>query len=97
MSHPKQTPIKLTQLRKKINKIDSELVGILTKRVHLCEKLAKIKKNHDLPLTDRNREQEIVNNLLGNKKSDLDPSEIKIFISTILRISKNRMKKITIP
>lgn len=85
----------LKNLRIKIDKIDSALFVLLSKRMQLCEELALIKKTSHLKLTDKKRELEIISRLQAKLKDRLSSFEVEEFIKTILRLSKRRMKKIT--
>jgi chorismate mutase len=85
----------LKEIRIKIDKIDSDLFTLLSKRILLCERLALIKKTSHLKLTDKARELEIISRLQTKMKNRLSHSEVEDFVKTILRLSKRRMKKIT--
>jgi chorismate mutase len=53
----------LTKLRKEINKIDDDIVGLLKKRKKVVEKVARVKVKHGLEVFDKNRENEIAKKL----------------------------------
>jgi chorismate mutase / prephenate dehydratase len=53
----------LSKLRKEINKIDDDIVGLLKKRKKVVEKVAKVKVKHGLEIFDKKRENEIAGKL----------------------------------
>jgi len=50
----------IKQYRKKIDKIDSEIIALLKKRKALVEKVKKIKLKENLPIKDIKREEQIL-------------------------------------
>ncbi len=54
---------KLTTLRKKIDKIDEKIANLLRKRAEKIIEIKKFKKSKKLPVTDFNREKEILDRL----------------------------------
>lgn len=54
---------KLTILREKIDKIDEKIANLLRKRVEKVIEIKKFKKSKKLPVTDCNREKEILDRL----------------------------------
>lgn len=54
--------------RKKINIIDEELLLLLAKRFSIIEKIGKYKKNKKLPVFDKIRENEVIENLITKAK-----------------------------
>lgn len=59
----------LTVIRQQINGLNDQLAGLLLQRLHLVQEVAKIKQQKDLPILDKQRESEILNEL-GAKSSD---------------------------
>ncbi len=53
----------LLELRKEIDKIDSELIPLLLKRMSISEKVAQYKVERGIPVLNEEREQEILNNV----------------------------------
>jgi len=75
--------IDLTETRKKLNKLDKELIRILSKRMSLAEDVAKFKKVHDMPIRQPEREEEIIQSKRKlAEKLKLNPD----FIEKILQI-----------
>ena len=53
----------LLELRNEIDKIDSELIPLLLKRMSISEKVAQYKVERGIPVLNEEREQEILNNV----------------------------------
>lgn len=51
----------LQKLREQIDKIDDQLVDLLSKRLEIVEKVGKLKKDHNIPPLDKNRLEEVLN------------------------------------
>ena len=72
----------LKKLRKKIDKIDKNLTKTLGKREKVAIEIGGIKKKYDLPVEDREREKEILENIKN--------PFIKQVFEEIIRLSKKR-------
>ena len=57
----------LKELRNKINEIDEELLSLYLKRMDISKQIGQYKKEHNLPIYDSKREEELINNLLNKK------------------------------
>lgn len=55
-------------LRKKIDKIDEQILKLLKKRVDVVEKIGKYKKNNNIPIKDVKREKEVIEVLVKKAK-----------------------------
>ncbi|MGO1581196.1 MAG: shikimate kinase [Peptoniphilaceae bacterium] len=53
----------LDKLRKKLDQIDEEIIDLFQKRMEVTREIADYKKENNLPITDINRENEVVNRL----------------------------------
>lgn len=53
----------LQVLRQKINSIDEELLFLLSKRFSIVKKIGNYKKNNGVPVVDKIREKNIIENL----------------------------------
>lgn len=61
----------LIKLRKKIDKIDKKIAELLEKRATEVVKIKELKKSRQLPVTDPDREKEILNNLKNNYEKNI--------------------------
>lgn len=51
---------KLQTYRKEINELDQQLIKLLAKRFELVKAIGELKRKHNLPIQDENREKKIV-------------------------------------
>ena len=58
----------LTELRKEIDVVDSQLKELLIRRTDICLDIAAYKKCHNLCIKDERREENILKNLSKNEK-----------------------------
>jgi len=54
----------IKNLRNDIDKLDRDILNILKRRIHNIEKIGKIKKTKGTEIFDKQREKEILSNLL---------------------------------
>ena len=59
--------MKIQILRRKIDKLDQQLVNTLNKRINIANKIIDIKEKNNIEIEDKEREKEILNNLPKNK------------------------------
>jgi chorismate mutase len=85
---------KLENIRKEIDKIDDEIISLLSKRNDLIRGIAKIKKELNKPVLDEKREKEIIERLKTTaKEKGLDESLIDSIFKTIMKNSRNNQEK----
>lgn len=63
-----QTSGKITEHRKRIDEIDKKIVGLLEERVSEAKAIGRIKKAAGLPVRDKKREEEVIQNALKSSK-----------------------------
>ena len=78
----------LKQLRDGIDDVDSEILSLFMKRMELCRGVADYKKEHNMPVFQGGREQQIIDRIveLTNDKN-LEKGTSALF-TTIMDISK---------
>ena len=54
----------LSTIREKINEIDNKIVELWKERMQTCLKVAKYKKENNLPVLDAARERELLNRIM---------------------------------
>ena len=82
--------INIAQLRDEVDNLDSQILDLLSERMKLVEKIAQEKNKQDLPLIDKNREENMRKNWI--EKSELlclDFKSIQVIFDEILKMSKN--------
>lgn len=78
----------MDRFRKKIDKVDEQLVKLLDERMGLAFELGKIKKSEGRSVFDANREEEVFNKLQDLPKQTIRDDEIKELYEQIIRISR---------
>lgn len=86
----------LENLRKQIDEIDAELLPLFLKRMDCSAAIAKYKKANNLPVLDRVREKEILDNKTALADKDKSTA-VRDFFSAIMSISSASQKKILSP
>lgn len=82
---------KLKEFRKEIDLIDKEIRDLLIKRLNSVEKIGDFKRENCIEIEDKNREEEVLNQLtlgLDNKQKEYIVSIYK----KIIDASKNAQK-----
>lgn len=82
----------LKDLRKEIDEIDDELVALMEKRMAVVGKIAEKKKNAGLPVSDKQRELEIVTRL-RTKSGKLFSPYVSEFYRTVFELSKSSQRE----
>ncbi|MDD5145925.1 MAG: chorismate mutase [Candidatus Pacebacteria bacterium] len=86
----------LTFFRKKIDGINSRIFYLISERIKIARKIAKIKKELGLKITDKRREYEVmikIGNIAKNKK--INPKLSKKVFKDIIELTKKEMRKIS--
>jgi len=81
----------LKKLRKEIDRIDAEILSLLEERVETARKIGAVKKEKGLPVSDPQREKEVITNAAKNSKLDKDYTK-KLF-NSIMEYCKDEEKK----
>ncbi|MCK5034852.1 MAG: chorismate mutase [Candidatus Sabulitectum sp.] len=77
----------IDELRKEIDKIDSEIVHQLNRRIELVLSIKDYKKQNKLPVEDIAREEDVISNLEFDK---LDEDFVRDIFKTIFSYSKSK-------
>jgi chorismate mutase len=90
--------MRLLKLRKKIDKLDMKMIGILAQRMFYVSEVAEYKKEYGLKRRQKDREKEIFENLKHRAiESSLSPKLLKDLFKRIIkeshRIEKEIMKQ----
>ncbi len=85
----------IDELRKSIDAIDDQLVELLEKRMGIVRQVAEFKKHNSVNVKDRNREEEIINRIVGNLKDDSFSESMAELMDAIFRISRKMQRHIT--
>ncbi len=81
--------MKLDELRKQINEIDQEMLKLFEKRMHVAKSIGEYKKENNLPVLDKNREEALMN-LMKSKVEDKDLIDLYAsFLNHLMSLSKD--------
>ena len=85
----------MEKYRKKINKVDSEIIKLLAKRRELSRKIIRLKNENQSSIRDRAREKELLTQLIElGKKEGLDSDFVKKVFHQIIDDSVKLQNKI---
>ena len=83
---------RLTEIRKDIDRIDDELLGLLIKRLKLGKEIGEVKREIGKAVADEAREKEIFQRLIKNAGSKMAEEDVIEIFSKILEISRKIQK-----
>lgn len=86
----------MENLRNEIDEIDDSLVKLFEKRMQSTAQLAKYKKEHSVPVSDRTREREIIYRMSGKVTPEL-AGYTKSLYNTIFDLSKSYQNSLISP
>lgn len=83
----------MDKIRKKIDKIDEQIVKLLDERMGLAFELGKLKKELMREVLDEGREKEVYDKLKALPKECIRDDEVKELYEEIIRISRQHGKR----
>lgn len=83
----------IEKIRFEIDKTDAQMASLFEKRMELVADIALYKKEHDLPITDPEREQQVIDAGKKRVKEDLAPYYER-FLKETMEISKGYQREI---
>ena len=83
---------RLTEIRKDIDRIDDELLGLLIKRLKLGKEIGEVKREIGKVVADEAREKQIFQRLIKNAGSKMAEEDVIEIFSKILGISRKIQK-----
>ena len=78
----------LSQIREKINEIDSKIIELWKERMETCLSVAQYKKENNLPVLDAQRERELLERVGNMAGEDLEIYS-RVLYDTIMTISRS--------
>jgi len=79
--------------RNEIDRLDSELLRLLSRRARISLDLAAIKKSSGLPLYDGRRELQVIERMLAQNPGPLGPENITSIFRCIIEESRRASQK----
>ena len=83
----------IKELRNSIDKVDDQIFDLILKRLDYVEKIGNIKREMNLPVYDKSREQIIIERLTEKLITKINSEEIKKIIDPIISISKDLQRR----
>lgn len=83
---------KLEELRAQIDEIDSQMIALFERRMDVTRQVGEYKKEHDLPVLDRQREEEVLAKKEAMLKNKYLKTEVKDFFGSIMAISRRQQR-----
>ncbi len=82
----------LSNLRDKINEIDSKIIELWKERMELCLSVAEYKKENNLPVLDAQREKELLDRIKNMAGDELGDYSVSLY-ETIMSLSRSYQQK----
>tara|TARA_B100000073_G_scaffold277210_1_gene237415 strand:- start:313 stop:585 length:273 start_codon:yes stop_codon:yes gene_type:complete len=83
----------IKELRSSIDKVDDQIFDLILKRFDYVEKIGNIKKEINMPVDDKAREEIIIKRLSEKLSTKINYKEIKKIIDPIISISKDIQRR----
>jgi len=79
----------LDELRKEIRDIDRDLVELIARRTYVADTIAEVKADRDLPTTDEEQEQRVMDRAGENAQTfDVDDNLVKAIFRLLIELNK---------
>ena len=79
---------RILKLRKKIDTLDEEIIRSLKKRMGISKEVGKLKERLDIPVEDKNRENEIIDRLTQQAGRNLSEEQLIRIFTAVFKSSK---------
>ncbi len=86
--------MEITEIRKKINKVDEKIASAFEERMHLVKEVINYKMEHNLQIYDEKRELEVLNKNISLIKDDELKEYFKEFLIDMMNVSKKYQQEI---
>ena len=83
----------IKELRNSIDKVDDQIFDLILKRFDYVEKIGNIKKEMNIPVEDKAREEIIIERLSEKLSTKINYKEIKKIIDPIISISNDIQRR----
>ena len=79
---------RILELRQQIDTLDEEIIQLLKKRMDFSKKVGKLKEKLDIPVEDKNRENEIIDRLTQQVGQNLSEEQLIRIFTAVFESSK---------
>ena len=83
---------RILALREKIDTLDEEIIQLLKKRMRISREVGKLKEKLDIPVEDKNRENEIIDRLTQKAGRNLSEEQLIRIFTAVFKSSKQVQK-----
>lgn len=84
----------IDDVRKEIDRVDSEIVRLIARRQELAGKIAKIKISEGLPVHDEPRTREVLEAVFNRAvECKIDPVSVQKIFETLVAMSEERQRE----
>lgn len=81
-------------LREEMEKVDRRIVKLADRRLQIAEHVAKVKSEKNMEIEDKEREKEVIENVVENTKTiAIEEEYIRDLFQKLIEISKEHQKK----
>ena len=78
----------LDSWRQEIDAIDTEILGLLQKRISIVREIGRVKARAGLPFIDEERERIIMNRVLGQREEPLSVEAVNCVFNCVIQESR---------
>jgi chorismate mutase/prephenate dehydratase len=83
----------INQLRKRIDKVDEQILRLLSERAKMCESIGSVKKEHGMSIKDAYRESEVFTHVRQKAvEFALDPVQVESVYRQIINMCNSIQK-----
>ncbi len=79
----------LYALRKEIDRIDEQILNLLSKRAHYAIQIGKFKSQNELSIHSHEREEQIIKNVISKNVGPLTENNIRSIFVQIINACRN--------
>jgi len=83
---------RILELRQQIDDLDEEIIQLLKKRMGISKGVGKLKEKLDIPVEDKNRENEIIDRLTKQAGINLSEEQLIRIFTAVFKSSKQVQK-----
>ena len=83
----------IAELRQEINQLNNDILKAFIRRMEVSQGIIEYKKANALPVLDRKREEEVLQNMIDLTPEDLKPYTLDLF-KCIMDLSKEYQNKL---
>ncbi len=84
----------LKECREQLDGIDGQILDLFIRRMQVCDEVAAYKMRHDLPVLDKDREEQKLAALREQAGAFSDRDAVEELFSKIMELSRRRQERI---